>query len=536
MSLLSKFVRLLQSWRQRSNGHRDRSRRTGVTMEQLDHRQLLSVNFTGNVATDFPRALSPGVVVVENDPGTRFPQFPSDAAGQQLKDLVKVSGFAINGLRVSYVAANDTLSVGIQQPDNQKTGQPVIAGDADNNRNSATTDPAVLAIKPTFIDEADLGGSESMAAFLDITGDGIPDIVAGVPPVGLDPTGPKPFQVADAVPNPINPSQLIPDFGTSRPGNTGTSFLVNNPASGAFEFAITNFSKLYTEKTGQPLTGQRVIAIGAYGTSDTDDGISEAFYPANQPFKIGDATIPPVMPPVCPPVSPPITVNPHENHHIDTVHDTLIRVTVYGSSGFNVRNIIPSTVRFGGAAPAFSFIRRVNADQFPDRTFVFRGPDVDLPPGYTRATITGELKNQPAGAPDMFQSSARVFNLGPECYSQAEVDAAARRQAQRDANGTRPVPVPGLSSFPLGEVPPCAAKVAPKRVGPKFIPLSQASHSTTNMGHKSMPVVTATPATVQTNSRRSSPQAPRFRPPTVAALRQQEAMQAGLLISRPGAS
>ena len=30
------------------------AKRPAVAVEQLDHRQLLSVNFTGNVATDFP--------------------------------------------------------------------------------------------------------------------------------------------------------------------------------------------------------------------------------------------------------------------------------------------------------------------------------------------------------------------------------------------------------------------------------------------------------------------------------------------------
>ena len=34
------------------------ARRAGVAMEQLDHRQLLSVNFTGIVATDFPATMN----------------------------------------------------------------------------------------------------------------------------------------------------------------------------------------------------------------------------------------------------------------------------------------------------------------------------------------------------------------------------------------------------------------------------------------------------------------------------------------------
>jgi hypothetical protein len=439
-------------------------------MEQLDHRQLLSVNFTGNVATDFPASTSPGVVVLQNAPGTRIPQFPAGPTGQQLEDFVKVSGFTITGLRVSYHPSDDTLSIGIEQPDNQKTGQPLIAGDADNNLNSATVDPTVLALDPTFIDEPDLGGSETMGAFLDLNGDGIPDIVAGVPPA-MSLTGPNTYQVAEAVVNPMNPSGQIPNFGTPLPQNTGTSYLVNDPASGAFEFAIEDFSQLYQNVTGSPLTPDRLIAIGAFGTSDTDDGISEAFYPANQPFRIGDATLPP--PVECPPANPGILVNFHENNHIDTVHDTLIRVTVLGSSGFDVRDIIPETVRLGGAAPAFSFIQRVNADEFPDRTFVFRGPEVDLPPGWTQATVTGNLRNAPPGGPDSFESSVTVFNLAPDFYRDPVVAAAQRRQTFRSANGLRPEPAPGLSGYPLGleDLPP-SALAALHRNRPRFVPMT----------------------------------------------------------------
>jgi hypothetical protein len=450
MSLLAKVVDLFRSWRLRRDGRRDRDRRADVRMEQLDHRQLLSVNFTGNVAVDFPATKMPGVVILENAPGTRTPQFPSGPVGMQLQNIIKISGFTISGLRVTYDSTDDTLNFGIEQPDNQKTGQPVIAGDADNNLNSGTTDPAVLAVEPTFFDAPDLGGSESMAIFLDLTGDGIPDVVAGIPPVGgMDPTGPKPYQVADAVVNPMNPSGSIPQFGTPLPQNTGNFYLVNDPAHGAFEMTIKNFSQLYQSKTGVPLTPERLIAVGAYGTSDTDDGISEAFYPANQPFRVSEATPPPPTPPQCPPVSPNIIVNYHEHEHIDTIHDTLIRVTVFGSSGFNVRNIDPASVRLGGAAPAFSYLRKVNNDQFIDRTFVFRGPDVTLPPGFTTATLTGNLLNQPPGSPNTFSSSVTVFNLGPEFYTQHEVDAALARQAARDAAGTRPVPTPGLSGYPL---------------------------------------------------------------------------------------
>lgn len=480
MFLIGTVRKLLKTWRQRRGGPQLRTRRRDVAMEQLDHRQLLAVNFTGNVALDFPATKQPGVVVLGDNPSVQHPQIPPS-----LQSLVKVSGFDINGIRVSYDSTDDTLSIGLGQPDNQTTGQPVIAGDSDNNQNSATVNTSIsfnpggtppAQIDPGFRDFADLGGSETMGAFLDLTGSGIPTIVAGV-----SDTGSKFYQVAEAVVNPVNPSGR-PLFGTALPANTGDVYLVNDPAHGAFEFRINKFSQLYQQETGQPLTADRRIAIGAFGNSNGDDGISEAFFPSNQTFRVGDATVPlPPTPPVCPPVSPPIYVNIHDNSHIDTVHDTLIRVTVLGSSGFNVRDIDVSSVRFGGAAPAFSFIRKVNADQFADRTFVFRGPEVSLPPGFTTATITGNLLNQPANAPTTFSSSATVFNLSPEFYTTAEVNAAEARQAARDKNNTRPVPKPGLSGYQVDQLPQDAlnAIYSHKAQAARFVPLNGGGQAVT---------------------------------------------------------
>jgi len=48
-------------------------RYAGIAMEQLDHRQLLSVNFTGNVPIDFPATQSPGVVVLPDNPLVQHP-------------------------------------------------------------------------------------------------------------------------------------------------------------------------------------------------------------------------------------------------------------------------------------------------------------------------------------------------------------------------------------------------------------------------------------------------------------------------------
>ena len=112
MSLFSRLLQAVRSWRPRRA--QQASRRAGVTVEQLDHRQLLSVNFTGNVPVDFPATQSPGVVVLPADltnPETLEPVIPP-----ALQPFIPVSGFYIQDIRVSYDSTTDTLYVGIDQP------------------------------------------------------------------------------------------------------------------------------------------------------------------------------------------------------------------------------------------------------------------------------------------------------------------------------------------------------------------------------------------------------------------------------------
>ncbi|MGC8640300.1 MAG: hypothetical protein ACP5XB_10540, partial [Isosphaeraceae bacterium] len=130
MSLFARLLQAVRSWRGRRGGPKT-VRRAGITIEQLDHRQLLSVTFTGNVPIDFPATQSPGVVVLPNNPLVQHPSISPTIAS-----IVKVSGFDINGIRVSYSAASDTLSLGIDQPPSQNHPGEVIAGDSDNNGNS----------------------------------------------------------------------------------------------------------------------------------------------------------------------------------------------------------------------------------------------------------------------------------------------------------------------------------------------------------------------------------------------------------------
>jgi predicted NBD/HSP70 family sugar kinase len=66
MTLFWKLLRAVPSWQRRRDGPRAK-KRADVSMEQLDHRQLMSVDFTGNVIVDFPETTTPGVVVLTPD-------------------------------------------------------------------------------------------------------------------------------------------------------------------------------------------------------------------------------------------------------------------------------------------------------------------------------------------------------------------------------------------------------------------------------------------------------------------------------------
>ena len=289
MSLFAKLLHTIQSWRRRRGGHRT-TQLSSVAVECLDHRQLLAVAFTGNVAIDFPASMTPGVVVLQDNPAVTHPVIAPDLA-----PIIRESGFDITGIRATYTPDDDTLSIGIEQPPSGQPGRPgpVIAGDADNNGDSGTVNPEVLALRPAFRDFADLGSSETIAAFLDLRNTGYADVVAGF--AFDDPRTPKPYQVARAIVNTDAPP-TEPDFGAPLPGNTGNVYLVNSPDHPNLEFSITNFSQLYQSITGQALTAESRFSIGAFGGSADDIGISSAFFP-QQSVRLGDLT-PPGPPPL----------------------------------------------------------------------------------------------------------------------------------------------------------------------------------------------------------------------------------------------
>jgi hypothetical protein len=406
-----RIARLLQAaltWFSRGEGPKT-PRRAVMAVEHLDHRQLLSINFTGNVATDFPASEQPGVVVFNssNTPNIQHPIIPPN-----LQPFIPVNGFDISEIRVSYDSAKDTLDIGLNQPPSGNPGQPgpVIAGDADDNGTAGTVNPAVEAAAPGFTEFSQMGGSDEMAAFLDFTGTGVPQIVAGYSPIAppATPTNPapiKPYQVATAIPNSSNPKG-IPTFGPALSNFTGNVYLVQTPDHPSLEFSITHFAQLYQMETGKPLTSTSVIGIGGFAGSLDDIGISDAFFPVNT-FTLAQATVPTPTPTPCPPQTPTNYVNPHEHRIIDTAHRDLIRVNIVGTSGFDVKQINPTTVTLDGVYAIAHITRKVRRDEFPIATYVFRADQLHLPRGLNTVTLAGTLKN----GTTTFQSSREVLNI-----------------------------------------------------------------------------------------------------------------------------
>jgi hypothetical protein len=417
MYLFSRLFQAARAWR---NGGRPKTaKRSAVGVEQLDHRQLLSVNFSGNVATDFTPTTTPtpqfptGVVLFNsaNTPGIITPNTAFYG------NLIGTSGYAISGIAVSYDSTDDTLSVGFEQPPSGKPGQPgpVIAGDADNNGNAGNVNPLVTDLDFGFTEYPALEGSGTeMNAFLDLADTGTPDIVAGFSPIqpplppnqsptGPNPMAPKPYQVAQAVP--ATEPFTGPSFGTLLPNNTGNVYLANLAAHPNLEFSITNFSQLYLAETGHALTPSSVIGIGAFAGNNSTAHINDAFFPENT-FTLAQATVP--VPPVNnnPEPSPPILINPHEHRIIDTGHRDLIRVSIFGTSGFPVKNINPATVELDGVASIAHVTRKVQRDEFPFQTYVFVADQLTLPPGLTTATLTGQTFSGVN-----FESQKDVLNL-----------------------------------------------------------------------------------------------------------------------------
>ncbi len=354
------------------------------------------MNFTGNVPVDFPATVSPGVAVISNNVNYA-------AIGSDLLPYVYTSGFNIKDIRVTYTPSDDTLSVGLDGPPASAApnSPEVIAGDADDNGNSATVNPAVLAVEPLFKDSPDFEGTEHMGIGLDFTGSGKPQVVAGYPSNAPAGAPVKPFEVA-------LPGAAPGDFGTQLPQFQGNVYTNNSSAYPNLEFSIIHFSTLYQEMTGNALTPGSTIYVSGFGGSGDDGHISEASIGPG-PFTIASVTPVTPTPTPCPPSiapSPTILINPHEHRIIDTHHRDLVRVSILGTSGFPVSLINPATVELNGARSIAHITRKVHRDEFPFQTYVFVADQLNLPRGLTTATLTGQTTNGVA-----FQTQKDVLNL-----------------------------------------------------------------------------------------------------------------------------
>ncbi|WP_165249847.1 hypothetical protein [Paludisphaera soli] len=418
---------------------------------------MLSVTFTGNVATDFPATQTPGVVILPDNANVQHPVIGDPA----LANLVGVSGFDINSLRVSYSPENNgTLFLGIEQPanPNDPLGRPVIASDADNNGNSGTVNPAVSALGLGVQDPADFGGTEFMGVYLDFLGTGTGQIVAGfsqnVPAGGAA----KVFQVATA--SQAGPN-VAPTFVTPLPQFQGNIYTQNDPNHPNMELSIVNFDTLYQQVTGSPIAPTAVFNVGAFAGSAQDGPISEAFFPA-QPVLLSAAT---PVPEVCPPISPPILINPHEHRIIDNAHGDLVRVYVQGTSGFDPSTIDPATVELNGASPVATKPYQFPRSPFPSQMFAFRASDIDAEPGLQTLTFRAKTfdgqevisSNVVVNVPNSAQASGRLKFLmnrtGQSQYNSLRRLAASNPDAILDPSILGGAPTSGL-----------AASVAPARV------------------------------------------------------------------------
>jgi hypothetical protein len=185
------------------------------------------------------------------------------------------------------------------------------------------------------------------------------------------------------------------------PAFTGNVYLNNSALHPNLEFTIDHFSQLYQSETGTALLPTSSIGIGGFAGSPDTIGVSDAFFPENR-FTLSQATVPPSNPVP----SPPILINPHEHRIIDTAHRDLVRVSIFGTSGFPVKNINPSTVELDGVHAIAHITRKVKRGEFPFATYVFLADQLNLPPGLTTATLTGQTKSGVT-----FESQKEVLNI-----------------------------------------------------------------------------------------------------------------------------
>jgi len=106
MSLFAGLLQAVRLQRRRRAGPKT-VRYSGIAMEQLGHRQLPGVNFTGNVPIDSPATQVPDVVVLPDNPLVERTAIAS---------IVNVSAFDFSRIRLSSSPSDETLGIGVDQP------------------------------------------------------------------------------------------------------------------------------------------------------------------------------------------------------------------------------------------------------------------------------------------------------------------------------------------------------------------------------------------------------------------------------------
>ena len=186
------------------------------------------INFTGNVANDFPA--STGATVVPGVPG-------SVAEAPYIIKNGWTSGFIVESLRVLYNQANDTLYVGVQTYS--------IAGDADGNPHPGSADPQLAAAGGVNL--PGFGGDKSLTvAFGNVApggGVGSTAFVAGIPAnkASGNPANSNDFTVSTYK---DTGQGLAYSYGTILKNHVGALAVDPTAAAPNFEFAITNVSKI----------------------------------------------------------------------------------------------------------------------------------------------------------------------------------------------------------------------------------------------------------------------------------------------------
>jgi hypothetical protein len=193
------------------------------------------VQFTGNVAKDFPEGQRGIGVIVDNPDPVTGQSNPNDVAqAAWITQAGHITGWNMKDLRMHYDAATDTLAVGINFFG--------IAGDADGNGIQGVADPRTIAAGGVEVPH--LGGRESITVGIALNGDKTPDIVAGVP---ADKTKAGPgidgFTVAKYDPV-AGLNGIEYGYGATLKDQLGGLAFDPSAAHPGFEFLIKNVSKI----------------------------------------------------------------------------------------------------------------------------------------------------------------------------------------------------------------------------------------------------------------------------------------------------